>query len=59
MPWRLPRPFAYFFLLRPGEYTGTPNDDTLFRFADIQIFIGERSLSLTTASTEEWEIVLF
>ena len=50
MPWRLPRPLALSLI---SFYTGTPNDDTLFRFADIQLFIGERSLSLTTASTED------
>ena len=31
---------AFFFLLRPGEYTGTANDDTPFRFQDIQSCIG-------------------
>lgn len=31
---------AFFFLLRPGEYTGTTNDDTPFRLRDITLSIG-------------------
>ena len=30
---------AFFFLLRPGEYTGATNDDTPFRIQDVQLFI--------------------
>lgn len=38
---------AFFFLLRPGEYTGgrSPNP---FRLQDVQIFIGSRRLPLTS-----------
>ena len=39
----------FFFILRPGEYTGTSNDDTPFRLTDVQLFLGERNLDLTTA----------
>lgn len=41
---------AFFFLLRPGEYTGTANDDTPFRLQDIQLLIGERRLDLLHAT---------
>mmetsp|Transcript_19169 Transcript_19169/g.25175 ORF Transcript_19169/g.25175 Transcript_19169/m.25175 type:complete len:207 (+) Transcript_19169:277-897(+) len=46
---------AFFFLLRPGEYTGTHNDDTPFRLADVQLFIGPRRLDLLTASDADLE----
>ena len=39
---------AFFFLLRPGEYTGTTNDDTPFRLQDIQLFLGQQRLDLLT-----------
>ena len=37
---------GHFFLLRPGEYMGTPNDtlDTLFRLRDLTLWVGSRSL---------------
>ena len=44
---------AFFFLLRPGDYTGTANDDTPFRFQDIQLFVNDRSLHLLTASAAD------
>jgi hypothetical protein len=31
---------AFFFLLRPGEYTGTASDTCPFRLADVQLWIG-------------------
>jgi hypothetical protein len=31
---------AFFYLLRPGEYTGTTVDDAAFRFCDVQLWIG-------------------
>lgn len=45
---------AFFFLLRPGEYTdsgSTGNDTTPFRLCDVQLFIGPRRLDLTSATT--------
>ncbi|KAL7562531.1 hypothetical protein ACA910_008237 [Epithemia clementina (nom. ined.)] len=42
---------AFFFLLRPGEYTGTTTDNTPFRLADIQVAIGSRHLPWHTALT--------
>ncbi|CAJ1945366.1 unnamed protein product [Cylindrotheca closterium] len=41
---------AFFFLLRPGEYTGTENDDTPFRFQDIQLCIGQIVIPLLTST---------
>jgi hypothetical protein len=44
---------AFFFLLRPGEFTGTPSDDTPFRLQDVGLYIGPRNLDLTRASDAE------
>lgn len=41
---------AFFFLLRPGEYTGTRSESAPFRFADVQLFHGPVRLNLHTAS---------
>lgn len=38
---------AFFFLLRPGEYSDSNSDDTVpFRLCDVQLFIGDRRLDL-------------
>jgi hypothetical protein len=42
---------AFFFLLRPGEYTD--NDNTPFCIKDVQLFIGPRCLNLQTLSAAE------
>jgi len=42
---------AFFFLLRPGEYTDNPNNP--FRFADVQLFIGDTRINLNTAPIEQ------
>ena len=44
---------AFFFLLRPGEYTGGSADGCPFRLRDIQLFIGSRRISLATAPVNE------
>lgn len=44
---------AFFFLLRPGEYTGSTSDTTPFRFCDVQLFIGRRRLNLFTSTDAE------
>jgi hypothetical protein len=44
---------AFFFLLRPGEYTGTTTDDHPFRLADVKLFVGRRQLDLWLAPTTE------
>jgi hypothetical protein len=47
---------AFFFLLRPGEYTYTTNN-TPFRFQDIQLYIGQRQLRPNEASPTDLEAV--
>ena len=42
---------AFFFLLRPGKYTDNPNNT--FRLADVQLFIGDTRIDLTTAPIEQ------
>lgn len=46
---------AFFFLLRPGEYTDAPSDTTPFKFADVQLMIGHRRLDLIYATDLELE----
>jgi hypothetical protein len=33
---------TFYYLLRPGEYTGTATDDAAFKLQDLQLFIGDR-----------------
>jgi len=40
---------AFFFLLRPGEYTGDALTNTPFALRDLQLFIGDRRLNTFTA----------
>ena len=44
---------AFFFLLRPGEYTGSNSDTTPFTLGDVQLFIGRHRLDLLLASPAE------
>ena len=37
---------AFFYLLRPGEYTDSPSDTAPFALQDVQLFIGQRRLDL-------------
>jgi hypothetical protein len=39
---------AFYFLLRPGEYTGTTSDDAAFRLADIGLHVDERAIDPIT-----------
>lgn len=41
---------AFFFLLRPGEYTGSSSESAPFRLADVQLFHGQLRLDLATAT---------
>jgi hypothetical protein len=43
----------FFFLLRPGEYTGTTADDTPFWLEDVALYIRDRRLDVMTASFVE------
>jgi hypothetical protein len=38
---------AFFFLLRPGEYTGTPSETTPFTLQDVQCWIGHQRFLAT------------
>ena len=44
---------AFFFLLRPGEYTDSPSDTGPFTFGDVQLCIGSRRLNLLTCPIQE------
>lgn len=45
---------AFFYLLRPGEYTDSPSSDTTpFTLGDVQLFQGQRRLDLQSATDEE------
>jgi hypothetical protein len=44
---------AVFFLLRPGEYTGTTTDDTPFRLEDVVVYIRDRKLDIVFGSDAE------
>ena len=47
---------AFFFLLRPGEYTDSKSDTTPFTLGDVQLFVGLRRLNLATASDAELQL---
>jgi hypothetical protein len=42
-----------FFLLRPGEYTGTTSDDAAFRLCNLQLWIGNLVIPIMTAPVEQ------
>ena len=46
---------AFYFLLRPGEYSGTPRTaaDDLFRFQDVGVWIGQRRLDPLSCPTDD------
>ena len=46
---------AFYFCLRPGEYTGTTTDDQAFSLNDITLYLLNRRLSLKDASDDEIE----
>jgi hypothetical protein len=46
---------ALYYLLRPGEYTGTATDDAAFRLQDLQIFIGDRFVDPCVAPISDME----
>lgn len=41
---------AFFFFLRPGEYTELPSDTTPFTFADVELFLGPLRLNITSST---------
>jgi hypothetical protein len=50
---------AFFFLLRPGEYTGTASDTTPFTLQDVQCWIGQQRFLATTIPLEDLPRVTF
>jgi hypothetical protein len=44
---------AFFYLLRPGEYTGTTTDDAAFTLADIGLHVGNRRLDTFSAPAHD------
>jgi hypothetical protein len=43
---------AFYFLLRPGEYTGTVSDTQPFQLRDVRLFVGSVALDTTTAPAD-------
>ena len=50
---------AFFFLLRPGEYTDSQSDTTPFQLQDVQVFIGRRRLDLGTCTEADLSSATF
>jgi hypothetical protein len=50
---------AFFFLLRPGEYTGTASDTTPFTLQDVQCWIGQQRFLATTITIDNLARVTF
>jgi hypothetical protein len=50
---------ASFFLLRPGEYTGTTTDDTPFRLQDVGLYIRDRKLNLFQCWDAEFDAATY
>jgi hypothetical protein len=46
---------ALYYLLRPGEYTGTATDDAALRLQELQLFIGDRFLDTCVAPISDME----
>jgi hypothetical protein len=44
---------AFYFLLRPGEYTGTKQDTTCFRLANVQLWQGGHRLDLANTTDHQ------
>ena len=44
---------AFFFLLRPGEYTATASETQPFELQHVQLFIGSRRINFSTATDAE------
>jgi hypothetical protein len=53
--------FAFYFLLRPGEYAGTPRTtrDDLFRLRDVHLWAGDTPLDPLTCSLGDLATVTF
>jgi hypothetical protein len=42
-----------FYLLRPGDYTGTSSDDVAFWLCNLQLWIGNLAVPVMTAPVEQ------
>ena len=49
----------FFFLLCPGEYTGTKSDSTPFRLSDVTFSVGRTVFDTTTATNNELAATTF
>ena len=47
--------YSFFFLLRPGEYSGTTTDNQAFTLNDVYLYLGKQKLSLATATDSDLE----
>jgi hypothetical protein len=50
---------AFYFLLRPGEYTGTTSNDAAFRFADVELHVDDRAIDPITCSDDDLHAATF
>ena len=50
---------AFFFLLRPGEYTASPSDTQPFDFQSVQLFLGPTRLNIDTATDAQLNCATF
>ena len=50
---------AFFFLLRPGEYTASPSDTQPFDLRSVQLFLGGRRLDLVTSTDAQLRCATF
>ena len=50
---------AFFFLLRPGEYTGTKSDSSLFRLSDVTFSVGHTVFNTSTSTDNDLATATF
>jgi hypothetical protein len=50
---------AFYFLLRPGEYTASPSDTIPFDFKSVQLFLGGQRLDITTSTDAQLQCATF
>jgi hypothetical protein len=50
---------TFYFLLRPGEYTGTASDDAAFRLEDIELHVNDRAIDPLTFSDADFHAATF
>ena len=50
---------AFFFLLRPGEYTASPSDTQPFDFKSVQLFLGDTRLDVENSTDAQLRCATF